>query len=347
MVVSDSAPRTALVGRQPGPPEPKPEWPGRRHVLDLDDFTAGEILHVFEAADGMREILRRPIKKVPPLRGKTVVTLFYEASTRTRVSFEMAAKILGADAVNVTASASSVTKGESLIDTVRTLQATGADLVVIRHPHAGAPQLAASQLDASVLNGGDGWHAHPTQALLDLYTVRERLGSVAGRKVVIVGDILHSRVARSDCWGFARMGARVVLCGPPTLIPTAWRGGALDFGGPGTVEYEPSFDRALEDAEVVMALRLQRERQAGGLLPSLREYSRLFGLTQARLAQARPTALVMHPGPMNEGVEISPEVAYGNQSVIEEQVTNGVAIRMALLYLLAAGPHGGALEDER
>jgi aspartate carbamoyltransferase catalytic subunit len=347
MVVSDSAPRSAPAADPPARSEARADWPGRRHVLDLDDFSAGEIVHVFETADGMKEILRRPIKKVPTLRGKTVVTLFYEASTRTRVSFEMAAKILGADAVNVTASASSVTKGESLIDTVRTLQATGADLVVMRHPHSGAPHLAASQLDASVLNGGDGWHAHPTQALLDLYTVRERLGSVAGRKVVIVGDVLHSRVARSDCWGFARMGARVVLCGPPTLIPTAWRAGSMDFGGPGTVEYEPSFDRALEDAEVVMALRLQRERQTGGLLPSLREYSRLFGLNSARLERALPTALVMHPGPMNEGVEISPEVAYGSQSVIEAQVTNGVAIRMALLYLLAAGPSDGSQEPER
>lgn len=326
--------------------EPRPTWPGRQHVLDLDDFSPGEILHVFETADGMREILQRPIKKVPTLRGKTVVTLFYEASTRTRVSFEMAAKILGADAVNVTASASSITKGESLIDTVRTLQATGADLVVMRHPLSGAPYLAASQLRANVLNGGDGWHAHPTQALLDLYTVRERLGSIAGHKVVIVGDVLHSRVARSDCWGFVRMGAEVVLCGPPTLVPTAWREGSIGFGGPGSVRFEQSLDAALCEADVVMALRLQRERQAGGLLPSLREYSRLFGLTERRLEQARPGALIMHPGPMNEGVEIAPEVAYGAQSVIEAQVTNGVAIRMALLYLLGAGP-GAASEGVR
>jgi aspartate carbamoyltransferase catalytic subunit len=320
------------------PPTPPggTDWPGRRHVLDLDDFSVGEMEHVFATTEAMREILQRPIKKVPALRGKTIVTLFYEASTRTRVSFEMAAKILGADAVNVTASASSATKGESLIDTVRTLQATRADMVVMRHPQAGAPYLVAGQLEASVLNGGDGWHAHPTQALLDLYTVREHLGRIAGLKVVIVGDVLHSRVARSDCWGFTRMGARVVLCGPPTLMPSTWRHSA-DFGGAGRVEIETSLDRALDGANVVMALRLQRERQAGGLLPSIREYCRLYGLTAERMRRAEPAALVMHPGPMNEGVEISPEVAYGSQSVIEDQVTNGVAVRMALLYLLGTG----------
>jgi aspartate carbamoyltransferase catalytic subunit len=317
------------------------EWPGRRHVLDLDDFSVGEIEHVFATADAMKEILQRPIKKVPALRGKTIVTLFYEASTRTRVSFEMAAKILGADAVNVTASASSVAKGESLIDTIRTLQATGADMVVMRHPQAGAPYLVAEQLKASVLNGGDGWHAHPTQALLDLYTVRAHLGRIAGLKVVIVGDVLHSRVARSNCWGFGRMGAEVVLCGPPTLMPSAWRD-SVDYGPAGTVRIETDLDRALDGADVVMALRLQRERQAGGLLPSIREYCRLYGLNVRRMGRARRNALVMHPGPMNEGVEISPEVAYGSQSVIEDQVTNGVAVRMALLYLLGGSREGAA-----
>jgi aspartate carbamoyltransferase catalytic subunit len=302
-------------------------------VLDLDDFSPGEIEHVFETADAMKEVLSRPIKKVPALRGKTIVTLFYESSTRTRVSFEMAAKILGGDAVNVTAAGSSVAKGESLVDTLRTLQATGADMVVLRHPQAGAPYLAASHLEASVLNGGDGWHAHPTQALLDLYTVRERLGRLAGVKVVIIGDVLHSRVARSSCWGFLKMGAAVVLCGPPTLMPSSWNG-TVRFGNLGSVEIDPDPDRALADAQVVMALRLQRERQEGGLLPSIREYCRLYGLNAGRLRRARPDALVMHPGPMNEGVEISPEVAYGSQSVIEDQVTNGVAVRMALLYLL-------------
>jgi aspartate carbamoyltransferase catalytic subunit len=311
-------------------------WPGRRHILDLDDFSVDEIEYVFETTDGMREILDRPIKKVPTLRGKTIVTLFYEASTRTRVSFEMAAKILGADSVNVTASASSVAKGESLIDTIRTLQATKVDMVVMRHPQAGAPYLVADKLQASVLNGGDGWHAHPTQALLDMYTVRGRLGRIAGLKLAIVGDVLHSRVARSNCWGFTRMGAQVVLCGPPTLMPAAWRD-SVDFPGAGTVQIESELDRALDGADVVMALRLQRERQERGLLPSIREYCRLYGLTVERMKRALPHALVMHPGPMNEGVEISPEVAYGSQSVIEEQVTNGVAVRMALLYLLGVG----------
>jgi aspartate carbamoyltransferase catalytic subunit len=336
-----------LIEQQPSAPTPDSElvlpaarevsaWSGRRHVLDLDDFTVEEIEHVFRTADGMKEIMRRPIKKVPTLRGKMVVTLFYESSTRTRVSFEMAAKILGADAVNVSASGSSVEKGESLVDTLRTLQATGADMVVMRHPKAGAPYLAAAHLDASVLNGGDGWHAHPTQALLDLYTVRERLGSLDGLKVAIVGDVLHSRVARSACWGFSKLGARVVLCGPPTLMPSHWRS-RVGFAGPAEVEIELDLERALDQADVVMALRLQRERQAGGLLPSIREYCRLYGLSAQRMRLAKPHALVMHPGPMNEGVEISPEVAYGTQSVIEDQVTNGVAIRMALLYLLAAG----------
>lgn len=305
----------------------------RRHVLDLDDFSVGEITCVLDTARAMREIVGRPIKKVPTLRGKTVVTLFYEPSTRTRVSFEIAAKILGADAVNVTTSASSVTKGESLIDTVRTLQATGADVVVMRHPQAGAPYLVARQLQAAVINGGDGWHAHPTQALLDLFTVRERLGRLAGLKVAIIGDILHSRVARSNCWGFLRMGAQVTLCGPPTLLPSGW-GERVAFGSAGEVEVTTDVERALDAADVVMPLRLQRERQAGGLLPSLREYSRLYGVTTARLRRARPHALVMHPGPMNEGVEIAPDVAHGPQSVIEEQVANGVAVRMALLYLL-------------
>ena len=319
-------------------------WPGRLHILDLDDFSAAEIEHVFRTADGMKEILGRPIKKVPTLRGKTIITLFYESSTRTRVSFELAAKILGADAVNVTASGSSVTKGESLIDTLRTLQATGADVIVMRHPQAGAPYLAANHVDASIVNGGDGWHAHPTQGLLDLYTVRERIGSLEGLKVAIVGDVLHSRVARSNCWGFTKLGARVVLCGPPTLMPLGWRD-RVALGNGAEIEIEQNLDRALDGADVVMALRLQRERQAGGLLPSIREYCRLYGLTTERMKRAQPHALVMHPGPMNEGVEISPEVAYGTQSVIEDQVTNGVAIRMALLYLLAAG-RDAALDRE-
>jgi len=298
-------------------------------VLDLDDFGADEIEHVLSTADAMKEVLGRPIKQVPALRGVTVVTLFYEASTRTRVSFELAAKHLAADVVNVAASASSVTKGESLLDTAHTLRALGADILVMRHAEAGAPYVVARHVPCQVINAGDGWHAHPTQALLDLYTLRERLGTIAGRRVLILGDILHSRVARSAIWGLTRMGAEVTLCGPATLLPT----GEL----PWPVAVSHDLDRAIVGVDAVMVLRLQRERQQAGLLPSLREYIRFYSLTTERLARAKPDALVMHPGPMNEGVEIMPDVAYGPRSVIADQVTNGVAIRMALLYLLGGG----------
>jgi aspartate carbamoyltransferase catalytic subunit len=307
----------------------------------------------------MKEVLARPIKRVPPLRGKTIVNCFYEPSTRTRVSFELAGKNLSADVVNITGSGSSVEKGESLVDTTRTLQALGADMVIMRHPHAGAPYLVARELEANVINAGDGWHAHPTQGLLDLYTVRERLGSIEGRKIVIIGDILHSRVARSDIWGFATLGAEVVLCGPPTLIPqgveAAVAEGLHRKTGNGVngvngvnkehaaVRVQYDLDKACEDADVLMALRIQKERQEGGLFPSLREYTRLYGLTQARVSRAKFGALVMHPGPMNEGIEISADVAHGAQSVIEEQVKNGVAVRMALLYLMAGGSSGRAV----
>jgi aspartate carbamoyltransferase catalytic subunit len=303
----------------------------RRNVLDLDDFSVEEVETVLETATAMKDVLQRPIKKVPTLRGKTLVTLFYEASTRTRVGFEVAAKALGADTVSVAASTSSVTKGESLIDTIRTLQALGADFVVMRHHQAGAPYVVAEEVRASVINAGDGWHAHPTQALLDLFTIRERLGRIAGLRVAIVGDILHSRVARSNLWGLTLMGAQVVLCGPPTLLPAA----SFCQGLPWPVEVTYQLDEALEAADVVMVLRMQLERQSSGLFPSVREYVRTYGLTEERLAQARPGALVMHPGPMNEGVEIDPRVARGVQSAIEQQVTNGVAVRMALLYLLS------------
>lgn len=307
----------------------------RKHVLDLDDFSRDEIELVLQTAEAMAEVLSRPIKRVPTLRGKTVVNLFYEASTRTRVSFELAAKNLSADVVNIATSSSSVVKGESLIDTVRTLQALGGDIVIVRHSQSGAPYLISQHIEGSVLNAGDGWHAHPTQALLDLYTVRQKLGRVEGISLVIVGDILHSRVARSNIWGFAKMGARVTLCGPATLMPVWENGEGQNYLPP--VRVEERLDRALEGADVVMALRLQRERQQSGLLPSIREYAELYQLTPERLRRAKPGALLMHPGPMNEGVEIAPEAAYGSQSVIEEQVTNGVAIRMALLYLLAGG----------
>jgi aspartate carbamoyltransferase catalytic subunit len=285
----------------------------------------------------MREVLARPIAKVPALRGRNVTILFYEASTRTRVSFEVAAKNLSADVVNIAAATSSVTKGESLVDTVRTVEALGAQTLVIRHATSGAPYLAAETFSGSVINGGDGWHAHPTQALLDLYTLRARFdgGSLAGRKVVILGDVLHSRVARSNLWTLTAAGAEVWLCGPATLLRgfEAWAGRGAAGGRP--FHATTSIEDALRDADAVMALRIQKERMESGLLPSLREYAARYGLTRERLATARPDALVLHPGPMNEGIEIAADVAAGSQSLIEEQVRNGVAVRMALLYLVA------------
>ena len=313
----------------------------RRHVLDLDDFSQQEILEVLESAEGMSEVLHRDIKKVPALRGRVVVTLFYEASTRTRISFEEAGKILSADVINMSASGSSTEKGESLLNTGLTIQAMGVDIIVIRHPHSGAPYLLAQHLDrVGIINAGDGIHAHPTQALLDLYTVNEKLGRLEGLKIVIVGDVLHSRVARSNIWGFVKMGAQVILCGPSTLLPLDMLrpSGNDDQDNPlASVQVETNLDRALEGADVVMALRLQAERQNGGFLPSMREYIRRWQVTEARLSRANPDALVMHPGPMNEGIEISSTLAHGGRSVIEQQVTNGVAIRMALLYHLSAG----------
>ena len=321
-------------------PESQPVGWRHRHLLDVDGLSAADLDLVMRTADAMREVLARPIAKVPALRGRQVTILFYEASTRTRVSFEVAAKNLSADVVNIAAASSSVSKGESLVDTVRTVEALGAQMLVMRHSVSGAPYLAAEIFGGSVLNGGDGWHAHPTQALLDLYTMRERLGgSVAGRKVVILGDLLHSRVARSNIWTLTAAGADLWLCGPATLVRgfEAWAGRGAAAGR--RFHVTTNVDEALRDADVVMALRIQRERMAGGLLPSMREYAARYGLTATRLAGAKPGALVMHPGPMNEGVEISPDVAAGVQSVITEQVTNGVAVRMALLYLLA-GTHG-------
>ncbi|MCL5256511.1 MAG: aspartate carbamoyltransferase catalytic subunit [Chloroflexi bacterium] len=315
-----------------------PVW-HRKHVLDLDDFSRPEIELVLETAEAMKEVLSRPIRRVPALRGKTVVNLFYEASTRTRISFELAAKNLSADVVNVTASASSVTKGESLVDTVRTLQALGADIIVMRHPQSGAPYLLSRHFHGSVVNAGDGCHAHPSQALLDLYTIREKYGKVEGLKVVIAGDILYSRVARSGLIGLTKMGASVTLCGPPTLLLDdgwpSYASSVLDADSRLKMDFD--FDRAIEGADVVMMLRLQKERQQSGLLPSIREYVQRYSLTRDRLTRANPEAIVMHPGPMNEGIEIMPDVAAGSQSVIETQVSNGVAIRMALLYLLTGG----------
>jgi len=336
-VVDPAAESTAVaVPSVDDVPESQPIAWRHRHLLDVDRLSTGELELIMRTTDAMREVLARPIAKVPALRGRQVTILFYEASTRTRVSFEVAAKNLSADVVNIAAASSSVAKGESLIDTVRTVEALGAQMLVIRHPSSGAPYLAADTFSGSVLNGGDGWHAHPTQALLDLYTMRERLpgGSLAGRKVVILGDILHSRVARSNIWTMTAAGADLWLCGPATLIRgfEAW----ASRGAAGRrFHLTTSVDEALRDADVVMALRLQRERMSSGLLPSVREYAARYGLTRERLAWAHPDALVMHPGPLNEGVEIAPDVAAGSQSVITDQVTNGVAVRMAMLYLLA------------
>ena len=314
----------------------------RKHVLDLDDYTREELAAVMESTRSMTEVLRRDIKKVPALRGKVVVTLFYESSTRTRISFEEAGKVLSADVINMGASGSSADKGESLLNTGLTLQAMGVDTLVVRHPHSGAPYFLAKNLSrVSIVNAGDGVHAHPTQALLDMYTVQSKLGGLEERKIVIVGDVLHSRVARSNIWGFAKMGAKVMLCGPGTLIPQDFlrsRGNIARSQLSSMVEIETNLDRAIEDADVVMALRLQNERQNSGFLPSLREYVRRWQVTDERLAKAKPGVMVMHPGPMNEGIEISSTIAHGGNSVIEEQVTNGVAVRMAVLYQVTTGP---------
>jgi aspartate carbamoyltransferase catalytic subunit len=326
---------TAELDRPPSASPSSHGWT-HRHLLDVDGLSREDIDLVMRTTDGMHEVLERPIPKVPALRGTSVTILFYEASTRTRVSFEVAAKNLSADVVNVAASTSSVSKGESLVDTVRTIEALGADMLVIRHQASGAPYLAAEVFGGSVLNGGDGWHAHPSQALLDLYTLRSRLpgGSVEGRKVVILGDVLHSRVARSNIWTLTAMGADLWLCGPSTLLRgfDAW---AARGAGGRRFTVTSDVAAALRDADAVMALRIQRERMASGLLPSLREYAARYGLTRERLRAASPEVVVMHPGPMNEGVEIAADVATDPRSVITTQVTNGVAVRMALLYLLA------------
>ncbi len=321
----------------------------RRHVLDLDDFTSEEITATLDNAAAMRAVLERDVKKVPALRGRVIVTLFYEASTRTRISFEEAGKILSADVINMTASASSVEKGESLLNTGLTLQAMGVDVIVVRHPHAGAPHFLARNLNSvSVINAGDGAHAHPTQGLLDLCTARDHLGELAGRKVVIVGDALHSRVARSAIWGFAKANAQVVLSGPGTLMPdpltpAGWGRDTNGIANPlANVSVEPNLDAAIESADLVMALRLQLERQRRGFFPSLREYIRRWQVNDQRMLRAKPNALLMHPGPMNEGVEVSSGLAHGRRSLIEQQVTNGVAIRMALLYQLVGA---AAVED--
>jgi aspartate carbamoyltransferase catalytic subunit len=319
----------------PATPDDAPAWT-RKDLLDTDTLTGAELQLVLDTSDAMREVRSRPVGKVATLRGVTVITLFYEQSTRTRASFEVAAKMLGADVVNLTASGSSVEKGETLIDTVRTLEAIGADLVVMRHSRSGAPYLAARNTSAGIINGGDGAHAHPTQALLDLYTMRRHVGELAGKKVAIIGDVLHSRVARSNIWTLLASGADVVLCGPATLLPRHLAGGANELA---PLSQTTRIEEALDGADVVMALRMQKERQDKGLIPSLREYIAGYQVNNKRLGLARPGALIMHPGPMNEGIEIAPDVAHGVTSVIEEQVANGVAVRMAILYLMATGRH--------
>jgi aspartate carbamoyltransferase catalytic subunit len=300
----------------------------QRHLLGLEGVGASEILHVLDTARSFVEISERDIKKVPTLRGKTVINLFYETSTRTRTSFEIAAKRLSADTINISATTSSVQKGETLADTARNLEAMRPDAIVIRHPSSGAPHLLARIVSSPILNAGDGTHEHPTQALLDLFTIRERKGRIEGLTVAIVGDILHSRVARSNLYGLRALGATVRLVGPPTLLPREFE----RFGA----EIHHHLREGVADADVIMMLRIQRERQGANFFPSLDEYSRLFGLDRTAVEAARPDVVILHPGPMNRGVEISSEVADGPYSLILDQVTNGIAVRMALLYLLVA-----------
>ena len=297
-----------------------------KDLLTMEQLGREQIKLILHTAKEMKSIIKRDIKKVPTLRGKSVVTLFYEPSTRTRTSFELAGKYMSADVVNINTTASSVMKGESLKDTGLTLQAMGVDLVVVRHSMAGAPAMLGSYLEARVINAGDGFHQHPTQALLDMLTIQEHLGDFQGLKVAIIGDILHSRVARSNLNGLTTMGADVYLCGPATLIPP----GLEEQGAKITYNLE----EAITGADVIVMLRIQLERQKAGFFPSIREYSQLYGLNKERLALAKKDCLVIHPGPINRGVEISGEVADSLNSYINEQVTNGVAVRMALLYLM-------------
>lgn len=299
----------------------------RKDFLGLYNATKEEINEILDTAAAMKDILTRTVKKVPTLRGKTVINLFYEPSTRTKFSFNLAAKRLSADVMSISKSSSSIAKGESLLDTAKTMEVMGADVVVIRHSAPGAAKFLAENISASVLNAGDGAHAHPTQALLDIYSIKERLGKIAGLKVLIVGDIAHSRVARSNIWGLNKLGAEVAVAGPQTLIPSE-----IEKMG---VKVYSDLDQALENVDVVNILRIQMERQESGLFPSIREYREIYGMNAERLEAIGKKALIMHPGPMNRGIEIESSVADSSQSVITEQVKNGVAIRMALLYLLA------------
>jgi aspartate carbamoyltransferase catalytic subunit len=301
----------------------------RKHLLDIESLSAEEIITVLDTARAFKAVGERAVKKVPALRGKTVVNLFVEPSTRTRISFELAAQRLTADVINFSAEASSLKKGESLKDTARNLEALNADIIVIRHSASGAPHFLARFLNASVVNAGDGAHEHPTQALLDTFTIREKKGRIAGLNVTILGDILYSRVARSNIWALIKLGASVTLCGPSTLVPKVFE----QMGC--RVTY--NIDDAIANADIINLLRIQHERQRLTMFPSLGEYASLFGLNKARLAKTKPDALIMHPGPINRGVEIDSEIADGSRSVILEQVTNGLAVRMAVLFLVNGG----------
>ena len=303
-----------------------------KHLLDLQDTTKEDIALILETAKSFKQVSEREIKKVPALRGKTVALLFAEPSTRTRMSFELAAKRLSADTLSITAAASSLVKGETLLDTALNIQAMNVDLVVIRSSASGAPQILAQGTQMAIVNAGDGCRSHPTQGLLDMFTMQEKLGKLDGIKVAIIGDIMHSRVARSNISGLAKMGAHVVACGPSTLLPMG-----LEAMG---VQSTFNIDEALKGADVVMALRMQKERQQESYLPSMVEYVKEFCITPERLKKAKPGAIVMHPGPTNRGIEIAAEVADGPQSVILEQVTNGIAVRMAVLYLLLGRKSG-------
>ncbi len=309
----------------------------KKDLLGLRELTAEEIRLILQTAESFREISLRPIKKVPALRGKTVVNLFFEPSTRTRISFELAAKRLSADIVNISPQGSSLSKGETVLDTVRNLEALKVDILVIRHAAAGVPHLVARRANASVINAGDGAHEHPTQALLDCFTIQEKKGRVEGLNVSIIGDIAHSRVARSNIWGLTKLGARVTVCGPPTLMPPQIEQlGSADGGAGVTVTHELA--SAIRGADVLMLLRIQHERQEAMLVPSLREYRLRYGITRERLTLAKPDVLIMHPGPVNRGVELDSSVADGPYSVILDQVTNGLAVRMAVLYLVSGAP---------
>lgn len=303
----------------------------RKDILDMDSLSVDEINIILDTAVSMKEISERPVKKVPALRGKTVILFFYEPSTRTRTSFDIAAKRLSADSISLSGSSSSIVKGETLIDTARNLEAMKPDIIVMRHVCAGAPHLLAGLLKVSVINAGDGMHAHPTQSLLDLFTVREKKGFIKGLRIAIIGDISHSRVARSNCIGFTRLGADVTLFGPPTMIPK----GIETIGG----SVAKNIEEAVDGADVVMMLRIQKERQKTFLFPTEREYSRVFGLTREKMQNAKEDVLIMHPGPVNRGLELSSDVMDGHHAVILDQVTNGVAVRMAVLYLVAGGVH--------